>query len=243
MTATTQIEPAVHSWQPVDLIGSAAAPPEPPTLADLAYPGRRHVYSGEPESLKSWAALVLAVEEIRKGESVLYVDLEMGRAEMLERLRDLGLSDDEIESRFLYVEPSEPLGDPAIRADVEALLQSCRPSLIVVDAFTPALELHGCDANSGTDIARFYRGIIELLRACGAAVLLLDHVTKSPGSRGKFSIGSERKIGGADVHLAFEVVRPFGRGEPVSPKSSPTKIAPGICRGLRPLRSSWSAIR
>jgi hypothetical protein len=41
---------------------------------------------------------------------------------------------------------------------------------------------------------------------------LIDHVTKVKDGRGRYSIGSERKLGGADVHLGFELVRPFGRG-------------------------------
>ena len=41
-----------HSWQPVDLLGAALNPPAPPSIEGIVYPGRRHVFSGEPESGK-----------------------------------------------------------------------------------------------------------------------------------------------------------------------------------------------
>jgi len=44
------------------------------------------------------------------------------------------------------------------------------------------------------------------------ASILVDHVTKSAETRGAFAIGSERKIGDADVHLGFQVVEPLARG-------------------------------
>jgi hypothetical protein len=189
-----ETEGETHSWVPVDLLATAAARPEPPTISGLADPARRHVFSGEPETLKTWAALILCVEEIRKGENVLWADFETGRAEMLERLRDLGLTDSEIESSFIYMEPTGPLAEGAIRADVEALIEGWRP-LVVIDAFTGALEIHGCDPNSGTEIARSFRTVIQTFRAWGGAVVILDHVPKNRDARGKFSIGSERKIG------------------------------------------------
>ena len=89
------------------------------------------------------------------------------------------------------------------------------------------LALHGCDPNSGADVERFYRTVVEPLRGHGAAVLLLDHLAKNKDTRGMFSIGSERKIGGADVHLGFEVVRPFGRGKSGLAKIATHKDRPG----------------
>jgi len=202
-----------HSWTPIDLVATANEPPEPATIGGIAYPGRRHVYSGEPETLKSWAALVLCVEEIRAGRTVLYIDFnEMGGRDVLERLRALGLTDEEIRERFIYLEPHEAMTDPAVLADVAALVRDRNPSLVVLDAFTGALETHRLDPASGVEVQRFYSTVIDPLRAGGAGVLALDHLKKDPTSRGKFSIGSERKIGACDVHLGFEAVKPFGRG-------------------------------
>jgi AAA domain len=203
---------ACHSWTPLDLLALDVDPPAAPTISGLVYPCRRHVFSGEPETMKTWAAHVLAAEEVRAGSSVLLIDFETGVGATVERLRDLGLTDEEI-ARFVYVMPSEPLTVAAILADVEALLRARRPSLVVFDAFTGALEIHGFDPNAGREVERFYRTVVGPFQSHGAAVVLLDHVTKDAKTRGRFSIGAERKLGGADVHLGFEVVRPFGRGK------------------------------
>jgi 5S rRNA maturation endonuclease (ribonuclease M5) len=202
-----------HSWAPVDLIGEALAPPEPATIGKVVYPTRRHVFSGEPESLKTFAALVLCVLEMQAGHTVVYIDFEMGRRDVLERLRQLGADDEMIASRFVYLEPSEPLTvDATVLADVTALVEERQPSLVVIDAMTGALGLHGFDPNSGVDIERFYRTVVDVFRAQGAATIVLDHLPKDREAHGKFAIGSERKIGAVDVHLRFQVVHPFGRG-------------------------------
>ena len=54
--------------------------------------------------------------------------------------------------------------------------------------------------------------MLDPFRALEVATITLDHVVKASELRGAFAIGSERKVGGADVHLGFEVVTPFGRG-------------------------------
>jgi hypothetical protein len=201
-----------HSWQPVDLVALGLDPPSPPTIAGLIYPGRRHIVSGEPETLKTWLALVACADEIRAGSTVVYADFENGGASMLERLRALRLSDHELE-RFLYLAPEEPMTDPSILADVRALLVERQPSLVVFDSYTAALSLHDLDPNSGVEVERFGREVIAPIQDVGAAFLALDHLPKAREGRGKFAIGSERKVAGTDVHLGLEAVQPFGRGK------------------------------
>lgn len=215
-----------HSWHPIDLLRHASDPPEPPTIAHLVYPGRRHLFSGEPESLKSWAAMVLCVDQIRQGHCAAYIDFEMGARETLARLRALGVTDDEL-ALFVYLEPDEPFNLNSIQADVDELLYDRRPTLIVLDAFTGALQIHQLDPNKSIDIETFDRQVIAPLRRHGAATVILDHLPKDPLSRGRFSIGSERKVGVSEVHLGFEVIVPFGRGRTGRAKIITHKDRPG----------------
>jgi hypothetical protein len=224
--------PAAHSWLPIDLLGENLAEPEPPSIAGIVYPGRRHWWTGEPESLKTWAALVLVAGEIRAGRNAAYVDFEMGRREVLERLRALGLEDEAIRDRLIYLEPTEPLTGDAL-GDVHEILDARQPSLIVIDAAAGALALHGCDPNSGADIERFYRIVVGELRSRGAAIVVLDHLVKDREARGRYAIGSERKIGAADVHLRFEVTQPFGRGRTGRVRIETKKDRPGHLRRPR----------
>jgi hypothetical protein len=211
---------------PLDLLKVAAEPPDPPTIGGLLYPGCRAIFSGEPETLKTWAALILAVMEIIAGGTVLYVDLEMSAREHLARLRDLGLTDEQI-GRFLYIAPAEPVTSSRVAGDVAGLLTSQKPSLVVFDSFTGALDVHGFDPDKGVQVERFYRTVVRPFQDHGAAVVLLDHVTKARDTRARYSIASERKLGGADVHLGFEIVRPFGRGKSGLAKIKTHKDRPG----------------
>jgi hypothetical protein len=217
----------VHSWTPIDLLRVAAEPPERPRIAGIAYPGRRHLYSGETESLKSLVAMIVCVEEIRAGNCAMYIDCEMGEREALERFRALGLADEEISDRLIYVHPSEPMTSADVLADVIVLIETRLPTVVVADAVTGMLALHDLDPNSSVDVEKFYLGIVDPLRKYGAAVISLDHVTKNKETQGRYAIGSERKVAGADVHLRFETVRPFGRGRNGLVKLTVAKDRPG----------------
>lgn len=201
-----------HSWRPLNLREFGLEPAPRPTIGGLAYAGLRHVFFGEPEAVKTWGAAALAVEEVAAGNNIVYIDAENGAREMRERFLALGLSEDDLD-RIAYIEPSVPLTkDAAILADVEQMLGKLRPTLVVLDSFDALLELHGLDPNSTIEVSRFYRTVVDPLRTTGAAVVVLDHVSKDKQARGRWAIGSQRKIGLAEVALGFELVHPFGRG-------------------------------
>lgn len=200
------------SWRPVDLVRFGLNPPDLPTISELVYPGGRHIVSGEPESLKTWFALVVCVERILAGESVLWFDFEMGPRAMYERLTGLGLVDEQVSEGFRYVEPADPLTDDR-RVEIETMCAVDRPAVAVIDSSTPALELLGLDPNAARDIEVFQRALISPLRRSGAAVIQLDHLVKAKEGRGRYPTGSERKLGVADVHLSFKTIAPFGRGK------------------------------
>lgn len=127
----------------------------------------------------------------------------------------------------LYLRPSEAMDGATITRDVHEMLAEFRQSLAVVDAFTGALEIQGLDPNKGVEVELFYRTIVTPLQELDAAALLLNHVVKNKEARGKFSIGAERKLGGADVHLGFEVVQQFARGRTGRVKIVTHKDRPG----------------
>ncbi len=138
---------------------------------------------------------------------MLVVDFEMGPYQARDRLRDLGATDDELEC-LLYVAP----WTPATHVELAAIVDEWNPALVVIDAAAGAYGLHGLDDNKRADVESFAAFVLEPFRQRDVATILLDHVTKNSETRGKFAIGSERKVGGADVHLGFEAVVPFGRG-------------------------------
>ncbi len=92
-----------HSWIPHSLVDLAQAPPAPPVIGGLLYPGKRTLLSGETESLKTWLALILAKAEMEIQIPVAWVDLDdMGAGAILQRLRALQVTDQTIHDFFFY---------------------------------------------------------------------------------------------------------------------------------------------
>jgi len=196
------------SWDAINLAKIEERLPLGPTVGEvgLIYPGKRHVFSGPPESAKTLAAYVIALAVIRTGGHVLLIDFEMGPYEARDRLLELGATETNFELLH-YVEPETP----ATKQTMSDLL-TWEPSLVIIDAAAGAYDLQGLDDNKRGNVEEFMRLWIEPFRLRDVATIVIDHVTKSPENRGKFAIGSERKVGSADVHLGFETVEPVRRG-------------------------------
>src|SRR5262245_13208012 len=201
-------EPLEDSWTPRNLAALDDVPPVQPTLGGLSlcYPGKRHVFSGPQESAKTIAAYVIGLSVVRTGSPVVLIDLEMGPYDTKTRLRELGASDEDLGS-FLYVEPDRP----ALQESVGRLV-GLEPALVIVDAAAGAFQLESLDDNSRKDVEKWAGAWIAPFWRAGIAVIVLDHVTKNVETRGNYAIGSERKVGGVDVHLGFSVITPIKRG-------------------------------
>jgi hypothetical protein len=129
----------------------------------LLYPTRVHWFQGEPESLKSWVALIAVKEALAAGGRVLYLDFEDDEDGIVERARALSIPDDVVDSaRFVYVRPEEPLYDR--RGDPTAALTDFECTLTagfdygVIDGITEAMVTEGLDILGNTDAALFMAG-------------------------------------------------------------------------------------
>ena len=123
----------------------------------------------------------------------------MGSYDARQRLRELGATPAEI-SQIGYVEPEVPANHERIGA-----LIAQHPDIVVIDAAAGVYSLEGLDDNKRGDVEKISSLYIRAFWQNGIATILLDHVVKDGDSRGRYAIGSERKLGGADVHLGFEV--------------------------------------
>lgn len=225
------------SWAPRDLgpvLDGKQIDQSPALLARgdgvrLLYRGKLHDLSGEPESCKGWLALHAAAECLKAGGRVAYFDFEDSEATAVERLLALGVERDTIRTVFAYVRPDEPLGAPQARSDLEATL-SLAPELVVVDGVTEALALHGLDLEKNSDVAKWLELLPRPLARTGAAVALLDHVTKDREARGRYAIGAQHKLAGVDVAYRLAVVEPFGRGKEGLVRLTVAKDRPGHVR-------------
>jgi hypothetical protein len=196
------------SWEAVNLAAPEfAKPSEPPAVAGLIYAGKRHKISGQPESLKTLIAFILGLEHSRGGlGKFAIVDFEMGENATRLLLDDLGASLDEI-ADVNYFNAS----GPPEAADLEALIDA-GVTLAIIDSAAGAYDISDLDDNKRADVERFSRLWIAPLWLRGITTIVLDHVVKNSDSRGRYAIGSERKLGAVDVHLGFERVHVLSRG-------------------------------
>jgi KaiC/GvpD/RAD55 family RecA-like ATPase len=221
------------AWQPVDLkpILAGGEPDEQPDIlhrtdgVGLFYRGRLHAGYGEPEAGKGWLALAAAVDCIRAGSRVLYVDYEDTAANVVARLRALGASGADIIDWFSYVRADEPL----TYDDRERLL-ALEPVFVVIDGLTEAFAVEGLDMANNQDAAELYKRLARPFTKAGAAVLLIDHVVKDRENRGRYAIGAQHKLAGVDVAYRLDVAQPFGREREGLVKVTVTKDRPGFVR-------------
>jgi hypothetical protein len=217
----------VERWQPLDLIKLGATPPEPPAIAGLFYLGKRHLVHGLSETGKTWLFLAAAVEELREGRAVVWVDGDLvGASDLLERLRAFGIEDERIRAHFRYFEPDAPLADST---DLVGPLVEGSGRLAVLDGFNPLLHLHNLDPDRGVDIEAFNRHIAKPLRDAGAAVVIGDNETKAKEGR-RWAIGSERKKSAVEVQFGLTKIEDFGRGRTGRFKLTIHKDRPGFLR-------------
>lgn len=199
------------SWLPLNLADLPERPPTRPTLGKtgdigLLYPGKRHVFSGPQESAKTLAAYHLGLQVIRQGHPIVIIDFEMGEYDARDRLRDLGATNTDF-GQLHYIAPEQPA-----TIDRISLLIALQPALVIIDAAAGAYDTQGLDDNKRQDVEKLSALYIRLFWRATIATIMLDHVVKNSETRGNYAIGSERKVGAADVHLGFSVITPISRG-------------------------------
>ncbi len=213
----------VSRWEPVDLgpvLRGESVTPAPTVFQRsdgirLLYPGRLNALIGETESCKTWVAMAVVAQELNAGHHVIYADFEDGPELAVERLRELGVAEDDIADHLTYLNPGGRF-DELAQAVVDRGDRASRARQVWSSSTASPRPCPISDwiRSPGTDVALYYAGSPRWLARTGAAVALVDHVTKSQESRGRWAIGSERKLSGLDgAAYGFETIVPFGRGK------------------------------
>ncbi len=218
-------EALATSWAPVDvgpvldgLLAGTLARPVPTVAAirdglALLYAGKVNGIAGESGCGKTWTALAACTQELAAGHAVVFIDYEDDAAGIVARLIDMGAPPEQIRRGFVYVHPDERF-DVVAAEQVSRTLAACRPSLVVIDSTGEGLALEGLDPNADEKVSGWFRRLPRRIADTGAAVLVLDHVTKTDDS-GLWPIGSQRKraaVSGAQYMQ--RTARPFAKGQP-----------------------------
>lgn len=216
------------SWAPVDLARVQSDPDSGPEFlarADgkrLLYMGKVHWFQGEPESCKTWAALLAAQHVIalydRRPAHIVWIDFEDDERTFLERLNAIGIDSATAAKHFTYIRPDEPLADKDGSRGTQAGAELDRTfdegaDLVVIDGVTEAMMLEGLDLMGNRDIAAWMRLLPKwIAKEVGAAVVCLDHVVKNGEQRGRFAIGGQHKLAGVDgAAYSFKTIKPLSR--------------------------------
>jgi hypothetical protein len=211
----------VPSWLPVDLstyLDGTHKPTVPTLLARtdgvcLLYPGLIHSLHGESESGKSLVAQHLAAQQITAGNPVLFIDFESDAGTVTERLLMLGATPEAIKDHFTYIRPEV---DPRASTELPAWHAMLARSyvLAVIDGVTDSLGVFGYSTKDNDEVAAWMRVLPKnIANRTGAAVAVIDHVTKDNDSRGRFAIGAQAKMSGlTGAGYTVEIAEALGRG-------------------------------
>ncbi len=237
------------SWAPVDLTGflDGTHSPAVPTLLTrtdgvaLVYPGLTHSFHGESESGKSMLLQIEAVRLIMNGQRVLFVDFESDPGAITERLLMFGATLEAVRDRFVYIRPeANPRSTTAELRAWTAMLDQAY-TLAVIDGVTDSLGVFGYATNSNDDITDWARTVPRRIAdRTGAAVCVIDHVTKDGDTRGRFAIGGQAKMNGlTGAAYTVAVAEPLGRSLRGVIVVRVAKDRPGYVRGnAGPMRMS-----
>jgi hypothetical protein len=230
-------EPTTSSWIPEFInADNIFDEPEPSILrrADghcIFYAGKINALFGESESGKTWIALEAVRQELEKNNTVFYLDFEDSVRGIYNRLNTLG-ADLRHFKTFLYSNPSEPLTQGA-REALLTRIDEFKPSLIVVDGVNAAMNVMGLDLEKNKDATSFSQEVLRPMRLHNAAIITIDHVTKSKDNRGNYAIGAQAKRADIDgCAVAVEVEIAFGRGIDGALALKVTKDRPGFVRAI-----------
>lgn len=194
----------------------------------LLYPAAVHSISGEPESGKTWVALIAAAQTLREDGHVTYVDFEDRAGRVIPRLLQLGAPRDAILAGFHYIRPVAAL-DTAGRNHLDAAAD--QSALAIIDGVTEAMTMHGLSLMDNEDAARYLDLLPRHLADHGCAVLQIDHVVKDPEKQGRWAIGAGHKLAGLDgAAYSIKITDPFGRGKIGRARITVNKDRPGAVR-------------
>lgn len=237
--APDQADPSESTWSPQDLSGllDGTYEPEMPELFPrddgpcLLYRGRVHSFHGESESGKSLLAQIESARVLRDtNESVLYVDFESDAATVVPRLLLMGAEPASIRERFRYVRPDAKPNDGPDQAAYGALLNGTY-AVCVLDGVTDSMAMFGIKSNAQDEVAIWMKWLpARIARSTGAAVIMIDHVSKDP-DRGRHALGSQHKMNGLDgAAYVIEVAQALGRGMRGAVRMRVGKDRPGAVR-------------
>lgn len=174
----------------------------------IFYLNQVNLVFGDPETGKTWLCLWCAASKLISDPTsrVAVVDMDHnGPTATATRLLAFGVPKEVLSdpNRFRYVEPDDRVHMALVIAD----LAEWRPTIAVIDSLGELMPLYGANSYSGDDFTDVNARVLKPLAKAGAAVLVIDHLSKGADSRNFGPVGTaakRRAIGGVSLRVTVK---------------------------------------
>lgn len=192
----------------------------------LIYTGKVNSLSGEPSTGKTWIALHAAHQQISNNNNIMIIDFEDTLTTTVQRLATLGTNPTHLAQHLHYIEPGTAARGGSVPPQILDLAATC--TLVIIDSSGEAMAAVGSNQMDDNDVATWLARVPRTIAKQGPAVLLLDHVTKDTDNRGRWAIGSQRKLAGiTGIAINATTITAFAKDRPGRIKLTCAKDRPG----------------
>lgn len=208
-------------------------------LEPLLEAGTVNALFGAPGTGKSLVTLEIALQLVRDGRTVLYLDEENRVVDLVERLQAFGATPSELDRLRVYSFASlPPLDTTEGGIHLLALAVTTAADLVVLD--TTSRMVKG-EENSADTFLQLYRQSMVPLKARGITTLRLDHPGKD-ADRGQR--GSSAKDGDVDTVWRIRATSPTTfQLERQKTRNGHGEGTAELHRRFEPLRHEWAVRR
>jgi hypothetical protein len=185
-------------------------------VANMIVEGKIHWLAAHPGSGKTTIAMFAAIEHMRAGGHVIWLDWEAGRVPTVRRLIECGATvemvDEENPDHLFHLSVFPASGaEPEDFDDIAASLEAYPGAMVVFDSCSKALAKAGMDENSPPEVTKWTTNIVIPTREAGATVIVVDHVGRNANEKTNYSRGAGSKKADTDIEWFVKVITQFDR--------------------------------
>lgn len=162
-------------------------------------------FSGHPDSGKTSLVCRLALDAMKHGQHVVYLDFENGEDDAARRFLDMGADADLLTERLVYV----PFPGALDFGEIGAVWDEFPGAMGVFDSTRGMLRTAGLTENDASDTAKVFDPLVEFALTQKVPCLVIDHVTKATTSSTGYARGSGDKLAAVQGQWYVEKVSAF----------------------------------